>query len=490
MRIRRDIYDAIQNAPEVVDAYRAGVAAMKARPASDLTSWRYQAAMHGTSDDPANERDDRLWNQCQHSSFLFLSWHRMYLHFFERHVARASGVADFALPYWNYTGPSERRALPPPFRIPASEAVNALYTPFRHLQVNQGFRLPATAVSHDQAFLRENFSSPLGSGQSFGGQRVTAPLHLAPNGTAVYGAIENQPHNVIHGIVGGGQGLMNNPNLAALDPIFWLHHANIDRLWQRWLQQGGGRANPTTNDFWMDQPFTFVDEDGQEVRMSGRDVLDYAAQLDYRYDDEPALPEPLIAPLAPDPAFEAPDLAPSATSQSTVARAQGAVRLTAEPVSVTMESVGSTAADFASLFDGGERAGPRRYSLVLEEVGYEVNPGTTFEVYLNAPEGAPLDPTSRSYVGNIGFFGLDRGEQHKAHGHHDHGHGGQWEPEGLPTATIVFDATGAVGETGGDARVSFLPRGLESLNGEEARVELRLEQSPTIQSVRLVASTA
>ena len=24
---------------------------------------------------------------------------------------------------------------------------------------------------------------------------------------------------------------------AGLDPLFWLHHANIDRLWEVWLNQ-------------------------------------------------------------------------------------------------------------------------------------------------------------------------------------------------------------------------------------------------------------
>ena len=38
---------------------------------------------------------------------------------------------------------------------------------------------------------------------------------------------------------------MGDPLTAAQDPIFWLHHANIDRLWNHWLQQGGGRADPT-----------------------------------------------------------------------------------------------------------------------------------------------------------------------------------------------------------------------------------------------------
>ncbi len=33
---------------------------------------------------------------------------------------------------------------------------------------------------------------------------------------------------------------MNNTSTSPTDPIFWLHHAEIDRLWEIWR-----RANPT-----------------------------------------------------------------------------------------------------------------------------------------------------------------------------------------------------------------------------------------------------
>jgi tyrosinase len=37
---------------------------------------------------------------------------------------------------------------------------------------------------------------------------------------------------------------MSGFNTAARDPIFWLHHANIDRLWEAWLALED-HANPT-----------------------------------------------------------------------------------------------------------------------------------------------------------------------------------------------------------------------------------------------------
>ncbi len=77
-------------------------------------------------------------------------------------------------------------------------------------------------------------------------------------------------------------GLDDRPNCAAQDPVFWLHHANIDRLWERWLSLGGGRANPTEA-AWRNVPFTFFDEKGAAVTMTAADVLDPAGQLGYTY---------------------------------------------------------------------------------------------------------------------------------------------------------------------------------------------------------------
>jgi tyrosinase len=47
-------------------------------------------------------------------------------------------------------------------------------------------------------------------------------------------------HNAGHNFVGGH---MSNPRVSPNDPVFWLHHANVDRLWANWqarrLQDAG-----------------------------------------------------------------------------------------------------------------------------------------------------------------------------------------------------------------------------------------------------------
>ena len=114
--VRRDIWALeLGAAAPPWDPYTLGyaraIAAMQDLASDEPRSWSYQSAMHGTWATPP----DPLWNGCQHGSWFFLPWHRMYIWYFERivrsHVVADGGPADWALPYWNYT--TARRAVRP-----------------------------------------------------------------------------------------------------------------------------------------------------------------------------------------------------------------------------------------------------------------------------------------------------------------------------------------------------------------------------------------
>ena len=51
--------------------------------------------------------------------------------------------------------------------------------------------------------------------------------------TAFQAAIEGAVHAGVHSAVGGDMETGSSPS----DPLFWLHHANIDRLWAKWQKQ-------------------------------------------------------------------------------------------------------------------------------------------------------------------------------------------------------------------------------------------------------------
>src|SRR3954468_21833967 len=141
--VRRDVWSLASDDPTIT-AYGDAVAAMKEKPRRDPTSWAYQAAIHGslaTHVRPA-------YNQCRHGGWYFVSWHRMYLYFFER-IVRAQVVANggpgnWALPYWNYDGGGTHNQLPTAFRQPThpNGSPNALFSP-RNPAINAGAGLPS-----------------------------------------------------------------------------------------------------------------------------------------------------------------------------------------------------------------------------------------------------------------------------------------------------------------------------------------------------------
>jgi hypothetical protein len=84
-----------------------------------------------------------------------------------------------------------------------------------------------------------------------GGRRRTAARPMAQNEfarhieTCAFDSADRQPFQMTLDVFGEllyPEGLMNDPGVAALDPIFYLHHANIDRMWALWNHSSN--ANP------------------------------------------------------------------------------------------------------------------------------------------------------------------------------------------------------------------------------------------------------
>jgi tyrosinase len=63
---------------------------------------------------------------------------------------------------------------------------------------------------------------------------------------------------------------MQDPDLAALDPIFWLHHSNIDRLWEVWLDCDPSHQNLTSAYWLTGVAFQFYDATGGSLQCERR----------------------------------------------------------------------------------------------------------------------------------------------------------------------------------------------------------------------------
>jgi polyphenol oxidase len=82
---------------------------------------------------------------------------------------------------------------------------------------------------------------------------------------------------------------------AAQDPIFFAHHANIDRLWNVWLNNATTHQNPTST-AWLNHQFTFWDENKRWVSIKISDVINMSSSLRYTYGAVVKRPE-LLAPI-------------------------------------------------------------------------------------------------------------------------------------------------------------------------------------------------
>jgi tyrosinase len=189
---------------------------------------------------------------------------------------------------------------------------------------------------------------------------------------------------------------------AARDPVFFLHHANIDRLWKRWLDQGGGRANPVDNTAWMNTPFTFFDEAGRQTSLSGAGILDTVNQLGYQYDDDPPPVEavPFSIALRMRKAVQV-QVAKSLTAKPRTLASQAGVEIGTNGKVVLLLNPAARGA-FAAV--AGKEV-KRRIVLRLENVPGLPNPGVTYDIYLNPPTPAP-GHQSKYYVATLGLYGM------------------------------------------------------------------------------------
>jgi Common central domain of tyrosinase len=189
-------------------------------------------------------------------AYGFLSWHRYFLYRLEQQLQ--SYVAGVMLPYWDWTDPAGTIVVED-FLGPNGDPLvnnevqlgyfaadapgtgaNTTAVPVWWPGTLTGFRLHA-AFGIWEGPLRRNIQPPAGLPSA-------ATLRSALNmGTlpAFQNACESGAgtvpahglHNTLHGWFGGG-GHMGSVAVSPFDPMFYLHHCNVDRLWAMWQMDG------------------------------------------------------------------------------------------------------------------------------------------------------------------------------------------------------------------------------------------------------------
>jgi tyrosinase len=228
---------------QVVTEGRSTFGVLKAREnasqLSDDALGRFTAALQAVMDRP----DDRgfqffagwhgvPFDLCQHANPLFLPWHRGYLYHFE--LALQDVDPDVTLPWWDWMNEA---GLPGPYSD-RPELAGAEIRPFGVLAQPQW---PQETV-RDPGAPQEPapLAPPLGAQPASQTQTINDWLMGSPSWTQFRDRLERL-HNNIHVWVGG---TMTDPNWAAYDPLFWAHHAQVDRLWRIWQHNNPGGVPP------------------------------------------------------------------------------------------------------------------------------------------------------------------------------------------------------------------------------------------------------
>ena len=381
-------------ADPILESYRKAVAAMKALPQADPRNWTRQAQIHQ--------------NFCPHRNWYFLPWHRAYILAFERLCRQLSGNPQFALPYWDWTAD---RQIPQAFAVaqwPGRPGqTNPLRDTTRTMPPNAS--LPTNIVGPNviASRLAETNFELFGSSRP-NGQNSTASTWQRAEG--VEGPFESTPHDQVHVRVGGDMQTFMSP----LDPIFWLHHCNMDRLWDRWNRMG--RAN-SANSLWRNFAFN-----GQFVVPSGAGTVPFDRRvsqllnpttLGYRY-------VPLIVPFGTAAAEVAVAPAPIDLAKalaSTVAAAAGTAKLdTVLAVSLPLDDARTKAlariqAPVSMTTAAAPPPAAGRIIAVIRDVEPPKSGNTEVRVFVNCPYLAPdTPPTDPHYAGAFTFFAPEHAE--------------------------------------------------------------------------------
>ncbi len=408
----------------MLEGYKTAVGRLLAKVPEDPLNW-YRLTLIHTLD-------------CPHGNWWFLPWHRGYTGYVEQILRAHSDMPDFALPYWDWTANPEvspsffgsDNALDPTssnqgyiptlaeFQSRFEGPIAMLYgsmmaaqleqLTFRNMEteaklwdaINGGLFFPSSEA-RCLSSANPTFATPPGGCSCAGTPKAvsieTLNSALSPddfitfgsgiatqhseNGT-FQGVLEDQPHNLVHNCTGGFMGDFMSP----VDPLFFMHHSNIERLWTVWTakQEAAEPPLPTLPEGqelidWSAEPFLFyVNASGQTLSTTAGDFSTVAGTpFDYVYTPG----------------------SPLTQADRRKAKSRSFNDLSDVP--------------FGMLRATAKEDGPELLARVtIDPQGRQK--GKSFHVLLNPPEGTdPKDSSSPHHVATLAFFGGGNKHGHK-----------------------------------------------------------------------------
>ncbi|KAI5798574.1 common central domain of tyrosinase-domain-containing protein [Pyronema domesticum] len=277
---RWPVQDLASKYPDVFNMFILALEALQKMPETLELSYYQLAGIHGAPFQawqyPQAQRVD--WGYCTHKSVIFVNWHRPYLLLVEQtlveHAVRLAkeftgsdgdkyreAAKKVRLPYWDWSADNLRGRIPEVVSSPQISVIrpsgpqtirNPLYSyvfqdnvmkvrdfdGFPQVNMTETLRTPLNITQqsrHDviNARLEATFDGrklqtfqifQINTFSHFSTARFPSP-GLSP---LEWNSVESI-HDDVHATV-GGRGHMSTVPVAAFDPIFWIHHTNVDRL--------------------------------------------------------------------------------------------------------------------------------------------------------------------------------------------------------------------------------------------------------------------
>jgi len=205
---------------------------------------------------PATQGD----RNAAHRGPVFCPWHRFMLRQLELNLQRVLNDTTFGLPYWDWAADGQKSAAQQKkSSVWASDAMGGSGNPVKtgpfkfHSADPTSFRVRIEADVNGQLVqrnhgLRRAFGKDVSKLPNKSDTSVVlalTPYDATPWDTSSPGfrnrvegwAPPTPPalHNRVHVWVGGDMLPSSSPN----DPVFYMNHCNVDRIWESWMAQHG-----------------------------------------------------------------------------------------------------------------------------------------------------------------------------------------------------------------------------------------------------------
>jgi Common central domain of tyrosinase len=290
MRIRKSIW-ALNDA-ELAEL-RLAFERFRAMPLEDPIGYQGFANVHcWNCASPASHLGPETAPEDVHATWAFLPFHRSYVYALEKVLGMLVDNPAFALPYWDWdtrdtSGCEGHQRLPLPYQpqlVPGSGGVvNSLWDQNRGV-TEEDSMCPASVGDTRIDLITSLYD--------------TFPLFFGTDNCG--SALWHGAHGYIHIWAGGlinaqtdnGPMAISCPDMGMLgtagrDPLFYSHHANVDRIWDLWISKNGVPDYPQdfldqSWNFWMPGP-RGLDGERQLVTFTAKDGALRSERMHYRY---------------------------------------------------------------------------------------------------------------------------------------------------------------------------------------------------------------